>query len=71
MSHSTAYSQYLHAIFLAARDRGLRVVLDGGGGDMVLHEGSYILRLIRKGQLKLAIAEIIAERTITGVVRRH
>jgi asparagine synthase (glutamine-hydrolysing) len=56
----------LHAIFLAAHDRGLRVVLDGGGGDMVLHEGSYILRLIRKGQLNLAIAEIFAEHKYWG-----
>jgi len=57
----------LKAIFLAAHDRGIRVVLDGGGGDMVLHEGSYILRLIRQGQLKLAIAEIIAEQKYWGI----
>jgi len=56
----------LHAIFLAAHDHSQRVVIDGGGGDMVLHEGSYIVRLIRKGQLNLAIAEIIAERKYWG-----
>ena len=56
----------LHAIFLAAHEHGLRVVLDGGGGDMVLHEGSYIRRLIRRGQLPLAIAEIVAEHRYWG-----
>ena len=51
----------LKAIFLTARDHSKRVILDGGGGDIVLHEWSYISRLIRQGQLKLAISEIIAE----------
>ena len=56
----------LKAIYLAAHDRGVRVVLDGGGGDVVLHERSYIVRLIRQGQLKLAVAEIIAEQKYWG-----
>ena len=51
----------LNAIYLAARERGIRVVLDGAGGDVVLSEGSYIVRLIRSGNLKLATAEITAE----------
>ncbi len=50
----------LHAIFLAARAQDKRVVLDGGGGDIALHEGTYIHRLIRRGQWKLAISEIAA-----------
>ena len=53
--------EFLKAIFLAAHERGLRVVLDGGGGDIVLDEGSYIKRLIRQGQFRLAMAEIVAE----------
>jgi len=51
----------LKAIFLAAHDRGGRVILDGGGGDVILGEGSYIVRLLRQGHLRLAVAEIIAE----------
>ena len=56
----------LKAIFLAAHDQGIRVLLDGGGGDVVMDEGSYIIRLIRQGRLKLAIAEIIAESRYWG-----
>ena len=52
----------LKAIFLAAHERGDRVILDGGGGDVILGEGSYIVRLLRHGHfMKLAVAEIIAE----------
>ncbi len=51
----------LKAVYRAASDQGLRVVLDGGGGDIVLSEGSYIKRLIRQGHIKLALAEIAAE----------
>ena len=48
----------LKAIYLAAHQQGQRVVLDGGAGDVVLGDGTYIVRLIRQGQLKLAMAEI-------------
>jgi asparagine synthase (glutamine-hydrolysing) len=50
----------LKAIYHAARDQGGRVVLDGAGGDTLLGEGSYITRLIRQGQLRLGMAEIVA-----------
>jgi len=50
----------LKAIYHAARDRGRRVVLDGAVGDTLLGEGTYITRLIRQGQLQLAMAEIAA-----------
>ena len=51
----------LKAIYHAARDQGGRVVLDGAGGDVLLADGTYITRLIRQGQLRLAMAEIAAE----------
>jgi len=51
----------LKAIYNAACDQGGRVVLDGAGGDTLLAEGTYITRLIRQGQLQLAMAEIAAE----------
>ncbi len=52
---------FLKAIYRAAHDQGIRVVLDGGAGDVVLSEGSYIVRLIRQGNFKLAMTEIAAE----------
>jgi asparagine synthase (glutamine-hydrolysing) len=51
----------LKAIFLRAREHGFRTLLDGGGADVLLHEGSYIVRLIRQGHLRLAVAEILGE----------
>jgi len=51
----------LKAIYLAAHDSGVRVVLDGGGGDIVFNAGTYIERLIRQGNFKLAMAEIVSE----------
>jgi asparagine synthase (glutamine-hydrolysing) len=51
----------LKAIFLRAHEHGHRTLLDGGGGDVLLHEGSYIVRLIRQGNLKLAVEEIRGE----------
>jgi asparagine synthase (glutamine-hydrolysing) len=51
----------LKALYLAAHSRGLKLLLDGGGGDVVLHERSYIVRLLRQGRLGLAASEIRAE----------
>ena len=57
---------FLKAVYRVAHDQGIRVVLDGGGGDMVLSEGSYIVRLIRQGHFRLALAEIAAENKFWG-----
>jgi asparagine synthase (glutamine-hydrolysing) len=51
----------LKSIYLKAQADGRKVILDGAGGDVVLNEGTYVVRLLRSGQLKLAMAEIIAE----------
>jgi asparagine synthase (glutamine-hydrolysing) len=56
----------LKAVYRAAHEQGIRVVLDGGGGDIVLSEGSYIARLIRQGYLKPALAEITTENKFWG-----
>jgi len=53
----------LKRVYLAANQQGQRVVLDGGGGDVVLGAGSHIVRLIRQGEIRHAIAEIAAEKT--------
>ncbi len=56
----------LKAIYLAANEQGQKVVLDGGGGDIALNEGSYVVRLMRQGQLRLAMAEIAGENEFWG-----
>ncbi len=58
--------EIFNAIFRTAHEGGIRIVLDGGGGDIALNEGTYIRRLIRQGQFRLAIAEIIAEQEYWG-----
>jgi asparagine synthase (glutamine-hydrolysing) len=57
---------FMKAIFMAAHDAGLAVLLDGGGGDVVLNEGTYIRRLIRRGQLGTALREIRDESRFWG-----
>ena len=52
---------FLKTIFDTARGHGRKVLLDGAGGDVVLLEGSYIVRLLRTGRFRLAISEIVAE----------
>jgi len=56
----------LKSIYLAAQADGRKVVLDGAGGDVVLNEGTYVVRLFRSGLLKLAMAEVAAENRIWG-----
>lgn len=51
----------LNAIYRRAQENGQRVVLDGAGGDVVLGEGSYIVRLLRQGRFALAIKEARSE----------
>lgn len=41
-------------IYLAARRRGVNVLLDGIDGDTVLSEGHYLARLVRSGQWRKA-----------------
>jgi asparagine synthase (glutamine-hydrolysing) len=48
----------LKAIYLAAHEQGRCVLLDGAGGDVVLSDGSYIVRIIRRCELGTAIREI-------------
>ncbi len=52
---------FLRAIYRLARENGKRVVLDGAGGDVVLAEGSYVARLLRRGRLLKAFHEANAE----------
>jgi len=51
----------IQCVYLTARDAGRTVLLDGAGGDVVLGAGSYVLRLMRQGQLIRAWQEIVGE----------
>jgi asparagine synthase (glutamine-hydrolysing) len=67
----------IQCIYRAASADGHRVVLDGMGGDVVLAEGTYIVRLLRNGQLGLAWREIAAEnrlwsgKSLAGTLLRY
>ena len=52
---------FMRALYQRARDNGIKVVLDGGGADVVLGERSYIIRLIQNWQIATALHEIRAE----------
>ena len=62
---------FLQLLYFAANRSGQRVMLDGAGGDIVMHEGSYIVRLIRAGHWRLALHEILAESRTQGWVSPH
>lgn len=47
----------VRAVYLAARRRGLKMLLDGAGGDTVLSEGRQLARLLRAGRWRTAYRE--------------
>jgi asparagine synthase (glutamine-hydrolysing) len=47
----------VRAVYLAARRRGVRMLLDGVGGDNVLTEGRRLARLLRAGRWRTAYRE--------------
>ena len=47
----------VRAVYLAARRRGLKMLLDGVGGDTVLTEGRRLARLLRAGRWRTAYRE--------------
>jgi asparagine synthase (glutamine-hydrolysing) len=52
----------LKSIYASASEHGQRVVLDGGGGDIVLGAGSHIVRLIKQCRFRQAAADVAAEK---------
>jgi asparagine synthase (glutamine-hydrolysing) len=54
------------AAYLAAHRAGIKVMLDGVGGDVVLGAGNLIPRLLRRGQWRQAWREIKGERYFWG-----
>ena len=47
----------VRAVYLSARRRGLKMLLDGAGGDSVLTEGRLLARLLRAGRWRAAYRE--------------
>jgi asparagine synthase (glutamine-hydrolysing) len=63
------YSMTLpRAVYLSAHRTGLKVLLDGGGGDLALDAGSYIARLIRRGRWWRAYCEAVGQIRFWGKV---
>lgn len=56
----------LRCMYLAAQRQGIRVVLDGAAGDVVLAHGTQILRLFRRGNWLKAVREAYARDRFFG-----
>ncbi|TVQ95021.1 MAG: asparagine synthetase B [Chromatiaceae bacterium] len=54
------------AVYLAAHRAGIKVLLDGVAGDIVLGEGSHIARLIRRGRWRTAYREAVGQQRFWG-----
>ena len=50
----------LRSIYMAARDDGLKVVLDGGAGDVILTSGNRIAAHLASGRFGRAVREAVA-----------
>jgi asparagine synthase (glutamine-hydrolysing) len=56
----------VRTLYLAAHRRGIKVMLDGVAGDLVLGEGSYLARLLRRGRWRTAYREAVAQNRFWG-----
>ena len=56
----------IRAVYLAAHRAGVKVVLDGVGGDIVLNAGNVVARLLRQGHFRQAIKEATGKRRFVG-----
>jgi asparagine synthase (glutamine-hydrolysing) len=56
----------VRAVYLIARRRGVRAVLDGIDGDTVLGEGSHLTRLVRSGRWLSAWREAVGQNRFWG-----
>lgn len=54
------------AVYLAAHRCGLKVLLDGVAGDVVLGEGSHLARLLRRGRWLTAYHEAVGQNRFWG-----
>lgn len=56
----------IRALYLVANRQGLKIVLDGVGGDVVLSAGNAVARLLRRGRVRQAWREARAEERFWG-----
>jgi asparagine synthase (glutamine-hydrolysing) len=56
----------VRAVYLAAHRQGLKVLLDGVGGDVVLSEGTHLARLLRRGRWVTAWRETVGQNRFWG-----
>jgi asparagine synthase (glutamine-hydrolysing) len=56
----------LQAVYLLAHCQGLKALLDGAAGDVVLSEGTYLARLLRSGRWLKAWREAVGQQRFWG-----
>ena len=56
----------LRAVYLAARRKGMNVILDGGAGDTVLGADFHIAFLLRRGRIRQAVREARGDQRFWG-----
>ncbi len=61
-----SYMTMVRAVYLSAHRAGLKVVLDGVVGDVVLSEGTQMARLIRRGRWRQAWQEAAGQERFWG-----
>lgn len=59
------------ALYLEARRRGVKVILDGAAGDMALASGNRVAELLRQGRFRSAVHEATGEKQFRGPVRNR
>jgi asparagine synthase (glutamine-hydrolysing) len=57
------------SIYLAAREVGINVMLDGAAGDVILYSDSWAARLLRRGRILRAVKEVRGESHFWGPFR--
>jgi asparagine synthase (glutamine-hydrolysing) len=60
------YMVFIRAIYLAARQAGIKVMLDGVGGDTSLATGNMVAYHLRRGELRAAVNDAIAQERYWG-----
>lgn len=61
-----AHMTLVRTLYLVAHRRGIKVLLDGGAGDVVLGEGTYLARLLQRGRWRTAYREAVAQNLFWG-----
>ena len=60
----------VRAVYLRAHQAGIKVMLDGVGGDLVMGDGGQVVHLLRKGELRQALREMRGLARFWGPVYR-